>query len=378
MKMRHLFSSVLIVLVSLLASVAHAVDSTSINAAGALPTSNCPNLNDRWYSGGDIPNGYYKSNANGMCYPVPACGSGTAWDGGSQSCVSICRGGQFWNGSSCVCPTGNVWNGSSCGVPPYFTNFTVQPASVVVGSSYSVNWSVGGSPGASTSMNCSGANPAAYALYPETNGSGTLPAPKAGNTTCTASVSNPWGSSSASTGTLIAACPGGTVWNGSSCVVAVVPPQATLEGRTVYLNVNYQGGGAVTAFRLTGSASAINMTFYDGSSCNLTGPGSVCTIGASDEFGERYGDGLYWAEQHRAGVVAALNARSYVSNRYFAIHYMRLNGDGSLTVAVYGWTTSPQGSNTISESTLGTLTKAQLQNAANGTQFMLGDYYIAR
>ena len=57
------------------------LDSTSINAAGNLPASNCPNLQGVWYGPGQVPPGYYKRPvAPFNCVPVPACPGNMAWD----------------------------------------------------------------------------------------------------------------------------------------------------------------------------------------------------------------------------------------------------------------------------------------------------------
>jgi len=222
-------------------------DSSLASPQGPLAPSNCPNITTQWYASGSVPSGYYKSNSDGNCYPIPACASNQVWSGASQtcgcpsgsawdsgygtchspcasgttwngsSCVSVCSGGQAWNGSVCVCPSGTNWNGSTCGTPPAFTNFSASPTTATIGSSnYVLSWSTSGSP-TSGSVSCSGSNGGSFSLSPVASGSGTIGASNPGSTTCTGTVSNSYGTSSSPALSLTAVCPSGTSWNGSSC-----------------------------------------------------------------------------------------------------------------------------------------------------------------
>jgi hypothetical protein len=149
------------------------------------------------------------------------CLSGTSWNG--SSCASVCSGGQSWNGSACVCPTGQTWSGSACGVSPVFTSFTVSPASLTVGSSYTVGWGTTGTGPVAVTLSCGGAAPAYYTLSPSSGGVGSLASETPGSTTCVASASNAWGSTNVSAPAVNAACPTGTSWNGSTCAAAAPP-----------------------------------------------------------------------------------------------------------------------------------------------------------
>lgn len=223
-------------------------DSASLNGAAALPGTNCPNIQTQWYGPGLTPAGYYKSNLDGNCYPIPACPGnqtwqagpqvcgctlpliwdapwatchlpcvgGTAWDG--TTCANICTGGRVWDGSQCVCTGGRVFNGSTCGFAPAFGNFSVGPNAVLIGSgNYTVNWGITGDGPLSATLSCSGANTAAYALVPPAGGSGALAATAQGVTNCQATASNAWGVTNSTIVSVSANCPGGTTWNGTTC-----------------------------------------------------------------------------------------------------------------------------------------------------------------
>lgn len=237
-------------------------DSTQVTAQGPLTPSNCPNITTQWYASGSVPAGYYKSNADGNCYPIPACpsnqvwnkasqvcacSSGTSWDssystchvacGGGTSwngsicasscspgtawngstCASLCTGGQAWNGSACTCPVGTTWNGSTCGTPPAFTGFSASPTTQTIGSGdYILSWSASGSP-TSGSVSCTGANGGSFALSPASGGSGKILVSAPGTTNCTGTLVNSYGSTTSTSLVLTASCPGGTSWSNLSC-----------------------------------------------------------------------------------------------------------------------------------------------------------------
>lgn len=235
-------------------AMAGGLDSTDVNRAGALPNSNCTNLSGTWYAVGEVPPGYYKSNGDGNCYPIPACPGGTAWNGGSQTCQSICYGGQSWNGSACVCPSGQLWNGSQCGTKPT-ASVARSVAGVTVGQSVSVSWSTGNS--TSRSLSCSGAG--TYSASVAASGSVSVALPRSGTMTCTLSAANSWGTTTAST-SATASCVSGTAWNGSSCV-SVCASGTTWNGSTC---VSVCSGGTVW----NGSSCVCpSGTVWNGSSC---------------------------------------------------------------------------------------------------------------
>lgn len=169
---------------------------------------------------GSVANSYGSATSTTIALTAN-CPSGTSWNG--STCGSLCSGGQVSNGSACACPSGQVWNGSSCGYAPVITGFSVSPRAVNVGSNYGVSWSTSGSGPVTVTMNCSGATSASYTLSPSSAGSGAVTAAVPGTTDCLASAASPWGSASASSGTLNAVCPGGQQWNAASrtCVAAV-------------------------------------------------------------------------------------------------------------------------------------------------------------
>lgn len=368
-------------------------DSTQATAVGALPPSNCPNIQTQWYATGLVPSGYYKQSAPPYsCLPIPACtsnqvfststescgcpagtswdssystchapcGGGAAWNGSSctnicpggtawngTTCASICTGGQTWNGSSCSCPSGSNWNGSSCitcgagtswngstcasictggqswngsacacpagqvfaggtcGTAASFSNFSVTPSTQTVGSNYTVSWGAFGS-GVSVALNCSGANGAYYSLSPATGGSGVLQANAAGSTTCVATASNQWGSSSASV-SLSAVCSSGLTWNGSACACPAgqvfaggacgTPPSIgsfTVSPSSVNIGTNYTVGWSTsgTGVSSTLSCSGANPASYGLPGASGTGalsastPGTTnCTLKSSNAWG---------------------------------------------------------------------------------------------
>lgn len=248
-------------------------DSTSIKGASALTNSNCPNLNDAWYGAGQVPSGYYKANGDGNCYPIPACPGGTAWNGTSQTCASICAAGTSWNGSTCAttCTGGMVWNGASCSCPASLPNWNGASCQAACSGGYTWN-------GAS----CAANSCAAWSTSSGACGY-TLPSTASGQSGSAATFTAGY------TGTVTANCTAGT-WGGvsASCAQQSCPAAAPQSGACRYnLPATAGGSGASAANTTAGYAGSVSATCSAGAwtglsaSCSQLPPGVTTTVNGS-------------------------------------------------------------------------------------------------
>lgn len=221
------------------ASMSQPIDSTSINRAAALTPSNCANITTQWYAAGQIPSGYYKSNADSQCYPIPSCAGGTAWNGSSQACLSVCTGGTYWNGASCVCPAGQVWSSwlNQCGVPPADPITSQSSTSITSGSAVSV--SVTALNSEFTQLSCRGSDSFTQNISPPSSGSTLFWLVNVGTVSCSLYVSNSFGSKQVNLPAIAVAprCPAGASMENGLCLYPCPSTIWMLNGaKAVYLN----------------------------------------------------------------------------------------------------------------------------------------------
>lgn len=238
------------------------------------------------------------------------------------------------------------------------------PVSQTVGANYSVNWTTGGTGPVSVAMTCSGANPVSYALSPSSGGSGSFAASHPGTTNCTAIASSAWGSASASSASLAAVCPVGTVWNGGSCATAATP-QSGLNGKVVSVYSHaFSTEYSMLMMVLTGLANSIRVDWADGGSCTLSAPGQRCVNRNVD------GTAFEWHEAFRSGGGGVPTYQGWFMGA-------QLNSDGSLTFVTYRsslYVHYTYYSSRETQSSIGTLAKPQIDAYGPNAQFQITDW----
>lgn len=270
-------------------------DSTQATAVGALPPSNCPNIQTQWYAAGVVPSGYYKqANPPYSCLPIPACAgnqvfstgsescgcpAGTTWNSGYNTCHTPCAGGTAWNGSSCanICPGGTSWNGSSCA--------SICSAGTAWNGTTCASVCTGGQTWNGSSCSCpAGGNWNGSSCV--TCGAGTSWNGSTCASICTGGQN--WNGSAC-------ACPAGQAWNGSSCGVAPsiggfsVSPAAQNVGTNYTVSWSTSGTSVSSTIQCSGAISANNsLVPATGGTAALanTAPGATsCVLTASNAWG---------------------------------------------------------------------------------------------